>query len=245
MPLVSQDGEHLGSRWRGIWGLSAQGCSMRDLATGQQAVPLAEKWKYSQCQNCHCYCFRVGNEKWGALGVFPGGPVVETLGSQCRGCRFDPWPRHWDSTCCTAHPKKKKNGGALVFSHHSVWKSYGLFGKEACLHFKILQCLSRVWTPCLVHSSLSVPSRHWVPASRPHASRKGPFKLPCRRSPCRPGSECPDSHPAMSSRWCRPGGVKAGAGSSWGLPPPLSKQVSVGSQSASATSPSAETPPSK
>ena len=27
----------------GIWGLSAQGCSMWDLATGQQAVPPAEK----------------------------------------------------------------------------------------------------------------------------------------------------------------------------------------------------------
>ena len=30
-------------------------------------------------------------EHQGYSGDFPGGPVVETLGSHCRGCRFDPW----------------------------------------------------------------------------------------------------------------------------------------------------------
>ena len=31
---------------------------------------------------------------------FPWKSVVKTLCPQCKGCRFDPWLRNWDSTCC-------------------------------------------------------------------------------------------------------------------------------------------------
>ena len=37
---------------------------------------------------------------------FPGGPVVETQRSQCRGCTFDPCSGNWDPTCRAAWPKK-------------------------------------------------------------------------------------------------------------------------------------------
>ena len=37
---------------------------------------------------------------------FPGGPVVETQRSQCRGCTFDPCSGNWDPTCRASWPKK-------------------------------------------------------------------------------------------------------------------------------------------
>ena len=37
---------------------------------------------------------------------FPGGPVAETLCSQCRGHRFNPWLGNYDPTCCAAQPKE-------------------------------------------------------------------------------------------------------------------------------------------
>ena len=39
---------------------------------------------------------------------FPGGPVVKTPSSQCRGHRFDPWSGNKDLACCMVWPKKKK-----------------------------------------------------------------------------------------------------------------------------------------
>lgn len=52
---------------------------------------------------------------------FPGGPVIETQRSQCRGCTFDPCLGNWDPTCRAAWPKifkLKKKGlpGAWVRS---------------------------------------------------------------------------------------------------------------------------------
>ena len=42
------------------------------------------------------------------LRDFPGGPVVKTPCSQCRGHGFDPWSGNEDPTCHTAWPKKRK-----------------------------------------------------------------------------------------------------------------------------------------
>ena len=41
------------------------------------------------------------------LGDFPGGPVVGTQCSHCRGPGFDPWFRNNETANCVA--KKKKN----------------------------------------------------------------------------------------------------------------------------------------
>ena len=38
---------------------------------------------------------------------FPGGPVVRTPPSHCRGPRFNPWSGNWDPTSHEAWPKKK------------------------------------------------------------------------------------------------------------------------------------------
>ena len=41
-----------------------------------------------------------------SLGDFPGGPVIKTPRSQCRGHRSGPWLGNYDLTCCK---KKKKD----------------------------------------------------------------------------------------------------------------------------------------
>ena len=38
---------------------------------------------------------------------FPGGPLVRTPRSHCRGHRFDPWSGNYDPTCYAAWPKDK------------------------------------------------------------------------------------------------------------------------------------------
>ena len=37
--------------------------------------------------------------KLAEAGDFRSGPVVKTAHFQCKGHRFDPWSRNWDSTC--------------------------------------------------------------------------------------------------------------------------------------------------
>ena len=39
---------------------------------------------------------------------FPGGPVVKTLFSQCRGHGLDAWSGNWDPACCMIVAKKMK-----------------------------------------------------------------------------------------------------------------------------------------
>ena len=51
---------------------------------------------------------RPGLFKMQSAWDFPGGPSVETLGSQCRGCRFNPWSRELRSLYAAWHVAKNK-----------------------------------------------------------------------------------------------------------------------------------------
>ena len=45
---------------------------------------------------------------WGR--AFPGGPLVTTQHSQCRGPGFHPWSGNWDPSCHLALKKLKTEG---------------------------------------------------------------------------------------------------------------------------------------
>ena len=47
-------------------------------------------------------------EQRGSWGEFPGGPVIRTLYSHCRGCGFNPWSGNYDRSSHEARQKKKR-----------------------------------------------------------------------------------------------------------------------------------------
>ena len=73
--------------------------SLLSLATGIEGLLL-------QHNPVHPYHYHKYLIHTSTIWDFPGGPVVNTLSSQCRKCRFDSWSRNEDLTCCKAQPEK-------------------------------------------------------------------------------------------------------------------------------------------
>ena len=113
-------------------------------------------YMFSLLLNVHCWSKMAGSYI-NSMQDFPGGPVVKTLCSQCKGHCFNPWSENWDSHMPHDAAKVIKFNFKNIWTLCLInWRTARLFSKSSIVLHSHQHC-----TSVRIDFSISLPHLLW------------------------------------------------------------------------------------